>query len=597
MEPEKRVGSYVIEEPVGRGGMGVVYRGRHEKLPRVVAIKSINPRGLHDLRRLRHRFEREAYVQAQLDHPGVVKIYDYIVSEQAYYIVMEFVEGRSLAQVIAEHPGGLTQERALDLFEQILEAVSYAHTFDYRDENGATHRGIVHRDLKPPNIMVTDGDRIKVTDFGIVKLVGSEATDTSKIAYGSPRYVSPEQAAGEHLDQRSDIYSLGVILYEMLTGEPPFGGRAGSKDTTMSRTEILRAHREQQPRPPTQLNASITQAVERVVLRALEKKPERRFSSAADFLRAVRKARGREVAATAAVTPELVGTSRAEKSTGLLGESTGDLTHDSFHTQPIAPEASLTCGVCGASVEGGESVCRECGHDLTSSPATDKLMRQDATARQGNGQGLKLFGVSVALLLLLASLVYFVRSFDDAASKEPVAPSPTPFQAHALDATPGGQSKPSDVVALASVVKVDSSFDGYNAKPLTDGVTDVREVAAKRYNLGNWVSAERPEPHWIELDFQRAASVTAVYVYWGFDHDRYMPSRRVELQTTDAAGGWRTVSTLEPGDNFDRAAFEFSPFSAERVRLFQPAQAGPRNRPFVMWVREVQAFGTSKVGY
>src|SRR5918998_973327 len=250
MDTGKKVGSYRIEEPVGRGGMGVVYRGRHEKLPRVVAIKSINPRAPHDLRRLRHRFEREAYVQAQLDHPGVVKIYDYIVSEQTYFIVMEYVEGRSLGQLIAEHAGGLGAERALDLFEQILEAVSYAHTFVYRDEGGTTHTGIVHRDLKPPNIMVTDGDRIKVTDFGIVKLVGASATDTSKIAYGSPRYVSPEQAAGEHLDQRSDIYSLGVILYEMLTGEPPFGGRVGAKDG-WPRTEILPAHREQPPRRPT----------------------------------------------------------------------------------------------------------------------------------------------------------------------------------------------------------------------------------------------------------------------------------------------------------------------------------------------------------
>src|ERR671938_295193 len=247
MEAGKRVGSYVIEEPVGRGGMGVVYRGRHEKLPRVVAIKSINPRGTHDLRRLRHRFEREAYVQAQLDHPGVVKIYDYIVSEQSYFIVMEYVEGRSLAQLIKENAGGIEIDRALDIFEQILSAVSHAHTFTYRDEAGATHQGIVHRDLKPPNIMVTDGDRIKVTDFGIVKLVGASTTDTSKIAYGSPRYVSPEQAAGEQLDQRSDIYSLGVILYEMLTGEPPFGGRVGAKDGP-PRTEILRAHREQQPR-------------------------------------------------------------------------------------------------------------------------------------------------------------------------------------------------------------------------------------------------------------------------------------------------------------------------------------------------------------
>ena len=287
MESGKKVGSYVIEEPVGRGGMGVVYRGRHEKLPRVVAVKSINPRGTHDLRRLRHRFEREAYVQAQLDHPGVVKIYDYIVSEQTYFIVMEFVEGRSLAQCIADHPGGLGTERALDLFEQILVAVSYAHTFVYRDESGTTHQGIVHRDLKPPNIMVTDGDRIKVTDFGIVKLVGASATDTSKIAYGSPRYVSPEQAAGEQLDQRSDIYSLGVILYEMLTGEPPFGGRPGAKDG-WSRTEILRAHREEPPPPPTALNPEVPAAVEKLVLRSLEKKPERRFNTAADFLRALR---------------------------------------------------------------------------------------------------------------------------------------------------------------------------------------------------------------------------------------------------------------------------------------------------------------------
>src|SRR5919107_1243454 len=291
MESGKKVGSYVIEEPVGRGGMGVVYRGRHEKLLRTVAIKSINPRGSHDLRRLRHRFEREAYVQAQLDHPGVVKIYDYIVSEQTYFIVMEFVDGRSLAQCIAEHPGGLGTERALDLFEQILDAVSYAHTFVYRDESGATHQGIIHRDLKPPNIMVTDGDRIKVTDFGIVKLVGASATDTSKIAYGSPRYVSPEQAAGEQLDQRSDIYSLGVILYEMLTGEPPFGPRGEGKEK-WTPTEILRAHRELQPAPPSQANPSITPAVEAAVLRALEKKPERRFATAEDFLRALRRARG-----------------------------------------------------------------------------------------------------------------------------------------------------------------------------------------------------------------------------------------------------------------------------------------------------------------
>lgn len=589
METGKKVGSYRIEEPVGRGGMGVVYRGRHEKLPRVVAIKSINPRGTHDLRRLRHRFEREAYVQAQLDHPGVVKIYDYIVSEQTYFIVMEFVDGRSLAQCIAEHPGGLGTERALDLFEQILDAVSYAHTFVYRDESGTTHQGIVHRDLKPPNIMVTDDDRIKVTDFGIVKLVGASATDTSKIAYGSPRYVSPEQAAGEHLDQRSDIYSLGVILYEMLTGEPPFGGRAGAKDG-WSRTEILRAHRELPPRPPTALKPDVPVAVERVVLRALEKKPERRFNTAADFLRAVRKTRGRETAQTAAEGMAASQTPAA-KGTGVLGETTEELSGDSYHTQPISAEASgetEVCRVCGANVDEGDAVCDVCGHDLTASPATAALARQEATTRHRGGQGLRLFGVSAALLILLASLVYLVSSFNVSTPREPsgsTTPTPTP----APNASP--QTEPAGVAALASVVTVDSSYDSYNARPLTDGVTDVREIAAKRYNQGNWVSAESPEPHWIELQFQKPERVTAVYIFWGFDRDRYMPSRRVELHAPDGSGGWKTVATLEPGSNFDRTAFEFAPFVTERVRLFQPAQAGPQNRPFVMWVREVQAFG------
>ncbi|MCA1622003.1 MAG: serine/threonine protein kinase [Acidobacteria bacterium] len=488
MESGKKVGSYVIEEPVGRGGMGVVYRGRHEKLPRVVAIKSINPRGSHDLRRLRHRFEREAYVQAQLDHPGVVKIYDYIVSEQTYFIVMEYVEGRSLGQLIAEHAGGLGAERALDLFEQILEAVSYAHTFVYRDEGGTTHTGIVHRDLKPPNIMVTDGDRIKVTDFGIVKLVGAEATDTSKIAYGSPRYVSPEQAAGEHLDQRSDIYSLGVILYEMLTGEPPFGGRAGSKDA-WSRTEILRAHRERQPRPPSELSPDVPASVEHVVMRALEKKPERRFNTAEDFLRAVRKARGR---VHTSLSPEHAGAApaAAPKGTGVLGEATGEMSGDPYHTQPIAAEASEdseVCRVCGSGVGEGETVCGVCGHDLTASPATAELARQEATTRAG-GQGLRLFAVSVALLGLLAALVYLVGSFAPAGTREEPTPTPTPTPAARAEPTPHAGA----VVALKPVVRVDSSYDSYNARPLTDGVTDVREIAAKRYNLGNWVSAESP---------------------------------------------------------------------------------------------------------
>lgn len=588
MESGKKVGSYIVEEPVGRGGMGVVYRARHEKLHRVVAIKSINPRGTHDLRRMRHRFEREAYVQAQLDHPGVVKIYDYIVSEQTYFIVMEFVEGRSLAKLIAEHPSGLEVERALDLFEQILEAVSYAHTFVYHEEGGATRRGIVHRDLKPPNIMVTPDDRIKVTDFGIVKLVGAEATDTSKIAYGSPRYVSPEQAGGENLDQRSDIYSLGIILYEMLTGEPPFGGRSDEKES-QARSEILRAHRDQLPRPLSELNPSVTVAVEKVVLRALEKKPERRFATSDDFLRALRRARGKEVAAAPAEKGEQAA-GDGTKTTGSLGDPTDDLLHDSYHTQPLSSEG---CPACGAEVGDADGICARCGHDLSSSPATSELARREITARQG-GRGLKLLAAVAGLLALLATLVYVVSRSLDTPDEHGAGATLVPSAEPASDASPTPASPPAGgaVGLLEAEVKVDSSYDSYGTKPLNDGVTDVRQIGAMRYNLGNWVSAESPQMHWVELEFKRPARVTAVYVYWGFDRGRYMPSRSVELQAPDGQGGWRTVATLESGENFDRAAFEFEPFSADKIRLTQPAQAGPTNRPFVMWLREVQAFGS-----
>jgi hypothetical protein len=145
-----------------------------------------------------------------------------------------------------------------------------------------------------------------------------------------------------------------------------------------------------------------------------------------------------------------------------------------------------------------------------------------------------------------------------------------------------------------SRVSVDSSFEGYGTGPLTDGVTDVRQVAAARYNVGNWVSSETSDVHWIQVDFPRPERVTTVYVFWGFDKGRYMPSRRVELEADDGQGGWRKISELEPGDNYDRTAFDFAPVETRSVRIVQPAQQGPANRPFVMWVREVQIFGAKR---
>lgn len=593
MATETIIGSYRIEERIGRGGMGVVYRGQHTKLPREVAIKSINPRaGDHDLRHMRHRFEREAFIQSQLDHPGIVKIYDYIVAEQTYYIVMEYVEGRSLAQLIKQEGGApLACERALNLFDQILTAVTYAHTFTYQDQDGAAHRGIIHRDLKPPNILVTPDDKIKITDFGIVKVVGSETTDTFGGGYGSPRYVSPEQAEGLEVDQRSDIYSLGIILYEMLTGAPPFG----NEREPLTRTEILQAHVEQPPPLPTEINPLISLEVESIILCALEKDPSGRYATATDFLRAVRVARERDLsdvpeeAEAQAKTYRPVGTHE-------LHESADNTVRQEYITQPIRSGA---CAVCGTEAEGEEEYCLACGAELGASPATTRLAhRKTKTQVQQRGTLQKLqksqrgkwVVIGLIALALLSGVLIYMRFTREAERRAARAAGATPIAAPPSMQTPPGASPAPLVEPAVARIAVDSSYDGYTAKPLNDGVVDVKRISGMRYNAGNWASAETHEAHWIEVHLRQPARVSAVYVYWGFDRDRFVASRRVELQTPDERGDWHTISTIEPGSDYDRTAFEFSPVKTARVRILQPTQQGPRGRPFVMWVREVKVF-------
>jgi serine/threonine protein kinase len=523
---------------------------------------------------MRSRFEKEAYIQSQLDHSGIVKIYDYIVGQQTYYIVMEYVEGRSLAELCTSEECPLPVDRALDIFEQILEAVAYAQGFTYRDRDGSLHRGLVHRDLKPANILLTKDERVKVTDFGIVKIGGREITDTSGARYGSPQYVSPQQARGKDVDQRSDIYSLGVILYEMLTGDPPFGGRRDK----LTRTEILSAHVERAPLAPSEINKEIPPEIEKVILRTLEKEPEDRFYSALDLLRAVRHARGRttdDLKPPEAVPPpirEKVGTQE------LYDPQTEKSLRKSYKTQPIRTAGA--CQVCDAEVSAEDKICPKCGHELDASPATTRLSRLESWRHV---RGIYILAVLALLSLITIGFLYTRnkrRGVDERASAPP-APTPQPTRVPA-----------SDLVELrAASVQVDSSYSGYDAAPLTDNETDVQKIAGMRYNKGNWSSAETPAPHWIEVGFEKPEQVAAVYIYWGFDKNRFMPSRRVELQVPDESGQWRTVAGMEPGNDYDRMAFEFAPLKTERVRILQPAKEGPGNRPFVMWVREVKVFG------
>ena len=275
--------------------------------------------------------------------------------------------------------------------------------------------------------------------------------------------------------------------------------------------------------------------------------------------------------------------------------------HD-YITQPIRSGA---CPACGTEAEEDEELCRECGAELGASPATTKLAHrqpktQHAQQRRRDGvqphsRGKWLVVGLIALALLSGVLIYmrFTREAVRRAARASATPQVAAPQVGG-EATPETPVAPSSLVELSAArLTVDSSYDGYTAKPLTDGISDVKRISAMRYNEGNWASAETHEPHWIELQLPAEARLSAVYIYWGFDRDRFVASRRVELQTPDASGAWQTISTIEPGSDYDRTAFEFTPVRTERVRIFQPAQQGPRGRPFVMWVREVKLFGAA----
>jgi len=207
----KTINNYKITHFIGKGGMGSVYLAKHITLGKLMAIKLLNP-GLVDDEELKERFISEAKIQAHLDgSKGIVNIYDFVEKEGQFYIFMEFLTGIPLNKYIKNH-GALTTTETKAYFIDILKAINEAH-----------EKGVIHRDLKPSNIMITKDNSIKIMDFGIAKIIG-ENHDLTKAGtkIGSSRYMSPEQVRGEELDFRTDIYSLGLILYEMLVGSSPY---------------------------------------------------------------------------------------------------------------------------------------------------------------------------------------------------------------------------------------------------------------------------------------------------------------------------------------------------------------------------------------
>ncbi len=271
--PNTKFDHYEIIAPLGKGGMGEVYRARDTRLNREVAIKVLPGDVAHDAERLR-RFGQEALATSSLNHPNILMVYDFGNYEGNPYLVMELLEGEELRAQLEQ--GAIAPRQALEYGQQIAAGLTAAH-----------ERGVVHRDLKPENLFVTNDNHVKILDFGLAKLRPPRNTPTGSgvatqkqftnpgTVMGTVAYMSPEQVRGQDLEQRSDIFSFGLVLYEMLAGQRAFTGE--------SQAELMAAIAKEQPRDLSELNSKVTPQLEKIVRRCLEKKPERRFQTASDL--------------------------------------------------------------------------------------------------------------------------------------------------------------------------------------------------------------------------------------------------------------------------------------------------------------------------
>ena len=283
MTQPAQLGRYDVVAEIGRGAMGVVYRAVDPMLERTVAVKTINMAlDPGEMEQYEKRFTIEARAAGGLNHPNIVIIYDIGRSGDLAYMAMEFLEGRELKELIAGNE--LTPDRSLDIVALVADGLAYAHAHE-----------VVHRDVKPANIMILNDGRVKITDFGIARMRTADVRTQTGVVLGSPRYLSPEQVLGKRCDARADIFSLGVILYEMVAGQAPFNGI----DVNSLMFQIVNFT----PPPPSSINPALPAMLDLIIAKALAKNADERYASIAEFAADLRVCRQQGAATTAPLAP------------------------------------------------------------------------------------------------------------------------------------------------------------------------------------------------------------------------------------------------------------------------------------------------------
>ncbi len=353
---------YELQDPIGRGGMATIYRGRDTQMDRVVAIKVLREVYSTDPKFVT-RFQREAKAASALQHPNIVQVYDYGQTDGNYYIVMELIEGTDLRRYLRSR-GVLDVDRAVIIAHDVALGLGAAH-----------RRRIVHRDVKPQNVLVGRGGSIKLTDFviaSVYKDISVERLTTTGMTLGTVQYYAPEQAQGEIVTPAADVYALGIVMYEMLTGHPPFDG-----DTPVA---VAMQHIQDVPIPPSQFNPSIPAALEEIILRCLEKVPEMRFRDGSQLARAL----------------ESLGDSE-------LGEVVGGQRQVPITYNQIPPRPSTSGRNPVRDGQQGDNLPTYVSDSDTPRPVQRGLLHRSGVANQ-NQTGSRFFN-SITLLILLATLL------------------------------------------------------------------------------------------------------------------------------------------------------------------------------------------------